>query len=241
LVVNTNPIIIAGHSHVVPLGVPANDGPPELFRIERCSRLWGLKGRFPRDAEYWDALVRHAPTNAIALMWGGNEHHAHFLVEQEIPFDFVLRDKDWLPLAEGAIVLPELLIREKFRRIIAMSGLSTVLGALKAAAPDSRIAVVGPPPPKSDNALLPRLFRSEFHKDVSEVKLTPQLIRLKLWCVVRDVFREVAEQNGVEFIEVPDEVKDDIGFLKEEYWENDMTHANAACGDILQKVLIDRL
>jgi hypothetical protein len=240
IVRNTNRIIIAGHSHVVAFGVSAKAGPPELCPLQTSPRLWGLKGQFPREAEYWDALVKHAHRGAIALVWGGNEHFSLFLFE-EVPFDFVLREKEWLPLTDGAYVVPELLIREKFRQVVALSSLNGLIGALKATAPDSCIALVGTPPPKPDNSLLPQLFQNEFHKELSKFRLTPQLVRLKLWCVLRDVYREVAEQNHIAYIEVPKELKDDIGFLKQEYWENDMTHANARYGAFVQSVLIERL
>ncbi|HVB18636.1 MAG TPA: hypothetical protein VNF04_19070 [Stellaceae bacterium] len=222
----TDPIIIAGHSHVGALIGRATKGDCFLQPVEGHERIFGLQGPFPRTLNYWRALKRFAPGHSIALLWGGNQHNTLFLVEQPLRFDLLPRALQSLPVDEDAVIVPETLVRAKFRTLLGdrhEGGLHDLFTDLKAQT-RSRIALVGTPPPPVSNS----------HRQVG---LTPPAIRLKLWHVLKEIYQEEAERYGVEFIAIPDNVTDESGFLKQEFWTEDVTHANPAYG----RVMLDRL
>ena len=233
-----HPIIIAGHSHVSALiggkewvgvmhqesiaGADSEAGYPEdrpsLVPVDGYMNILGLRGEWPRNEAYWSALADQAPGNAIALLWEGNQHNSLFFVEQPIPFDFVPRALQHLPVEDGAWLVPESLVREKLQS--AVGNLQELLENLKAAA-NCQVALVGTPPPP----LIPAGHNG--------VRITASNVRLKLWYVLTEIMEEQAEVAGVAFIPIPGGVTDEAGFLKREFWMNDSTHANPAYGRIM--------
>lgn len=259
------PIIIAGHSHVgaliggrewegilSPVGIGnadrevTDEGGP-LIPIEGHERVFGLRGSWPRTDAYWDELVDNAAGKSIALVWAGNYYNALFMVEQPIPFDFVPRTLQRLPVNENAVIIPEALVRARLSaemraemagaiveakggatEKIQLLGVQPVLDRIKRQ-PDARVAMVGPPPPQ----VLP--------SECLGHRITPSVIRLKLWQVETELLREEAEQAGIDFITAPDLVRDEDGYLKPELGSGDGTHANTAYGQIMLDELKKRL
>lgn len=239
-------IVIAGHSHVAALiggrewhgyllpavisdnarSDDAVDTTGPLLPIQGHERIFGLKGPWPRTAEYWDAFVENAAGRSVALLWEGNHHNGLFLIEQPIPFDFVPRSLASLPVDEDAVIVPEAVIRAKLGP--AFNGIRELIARVKKQ-PDSRAALVGPPPPP----ILPTKHLN--------YRLTSSNVRLKLWQVQIDLLREEAEEVGAEFITAPDSVRDAEGFLKPEFWSVDPTHGNVAYGQVMLNELEKRL
>jgi hypothetical protein len=238
-------IIIAGHSHIGALGVGPAKEDFNLLPVEGQDRMFGLHGAWPRSENYWRALVGYAPGNSIALLWGGNEHYSLFLIEQPLRFDFVPRRLQSLPVDGDAVIVPEALVRARFQSFL--TPLHDMLAELKAQT-SSRVALVGTPPPKGNDQYLRSFLQPEmshYHNSlgltVEQVKLTPPIIRLKLWHVLQELFQEQAEREGLEFIPVPNIVTDETGFLKPEFWEADVTHANLAYGRVMHNHLAQKL
>jgi len=231
-------IIIAGHSHTFALVGGGDDTPtPHLLPVDGYDNVFALHSRWPRPGDYWSTLIGHAAGNAVALVWAGNTHNVLFLLEQNPPIDFICRQLPDLPLQEGAVVVPESLIRAKF--LSDNLELPHVLEALKAQV-NSRIAVVATPPPNPDNDHLMSLLADELQFMIKppgfseeRLKLTSPVIRLKLWRLLQDLYEDEATKAGVEFIPVPDTVTDADGFLKPEFWAGDVTHANSAYGQVM--------
>lgn len=230
----TDAIIVAGHSHTAAL-IGGGSGPDAeicLMPVEGHDRVFGLHGPwicgYPvRNGYYWSALARYAPGNAIALLFYGNEHNTHFLFEQPPRFDFLPRGLPGLPVEADSVIVAESLIRAKFRSLLAppLQGLLTYLKVQT----DARIVLVGTPPPKRDY----EGFQNVFAPQYPEVTLTSPIKMLKLWHVLQEAYQEQAERNGLEFISVPDNVMDDDGFLKLEFADVDITHANRAYGQVM--------
>jgi hypothetical protein len=225
------PIVIAGHSHVTaliggkewvgvmqPQSIASGLDDSLLSPVRDHEGVFGLRGDWPRTKDYWSTLARLASDYSIALLWEGNQHNSLFLVEQPIPFDFVPRGLEFLPVADDAIIVPEAVVRAKFQSL--NGNLEETLADIKTC-PDCKVALVGTPPPP----VLPAKY--------GDVRITPSIVRLKLWHVMTEIMREEAEANGVGFIAVPDVVKDKDGFLKPDFWTNDSTHANPAYGEIM--------
>ena len=238
-------IIVAGHSHVCALIGGITDGEVLLLPVGDRDGVFGLHGPFPRTESYWDALSLNAPDNTIALFWQGNEHNYYFLIEQLPRFDFIPRGLSSLPVADDALIVPESLVRAKLQCF--SEDLHRMLTVLRQQ-PNCRIAVVGTPPPKEDNEHLHRLLAPEFpfvqhaaETTLEQVTLTAPTVRLKLWHVLQEIYKEQAEDEGVEYIPVPDAVTDERGYLKPQFWAHDATHANPAYGQVVLDHLIETL
>ena len=236
-------IIIAGHSHIVALLGGCEE--EVLSPVEGWDRFFGLHGPWPRTEHYWESLNRYAPGNSIALLWRGNEHNELFIFEQSPRFDFVPKQLQELPVADDAVIVPSALVQDRLR--YTLNSLHDVLVAARQHT-DCRIGVVGTPPPKGDSDFLYRFVEQEFAPvlkhfgiQASDIRLTAPIIRLKLWHVLQALYKEQAEQDDVEFLPVPEAVKDQTGFLKPEFWAEDVTHANSAYGQIMLKYLAEQL
>jgi hypothetical protein len=238
-------IVIAGHSHTAALGVPL-DSAMRLVPVAHPRAAFAiLAGPWPRTKAYWRELVRIAHGRMIAVVWMGNQH-ADFIFAPEPLFDLVKSRNTDLPMIEGAVVVPEMLIREYFRPTL--TSLHALLQELVDAGA-GRIVVVGTPPPKNaDHAFRRLLCREEsfvnhareFGIDLATVPLTPSLIQYKLWLVIQDLLEEAGNSIAMPFLAVPDVARDAAGFLREPYWGADATHANAAYGAVLLEHLARR-
>jgi hypothetical protein len=112
---------------------------------------------------------------------------------------------------------------------------------LREAAP-RKLALIGPPAPKRDGARLRAILAGErfYAEQIERLGVTPQtvaitdgFVRLKLWRLLQDLGEETARKYGAVYVGAPEETSDAEGFLKEEYWNTDFTHANLAYGRIM--------
>jgi hypothetical protein len=245
-VVADNHIIVAGHSHMGALVGFNSSESPKLQPVADHANVLALVGPGgERTDAYWRALQDAAPGNCLALVWGGNEHNVHYFFEDQA-FDFVSRHVR--KLVSTLNVVPQGLVREKFNEVSVVD-LRRVLADLLSASP-KRIAVVGTPPPRKDNDELRKLLVNEPHfkiwaqykgLNLASAKITAPHVRLKLWYLLQDMFAVAAQEAGAIFIPVPDQLRDEEGFLPQEYWYSDVTHANRRYGDIMLKRVIAQL
>src|SRR6266540_2070394 len=205
-------LIIAGHSHLGALSgadMVWNKlaGAIDLAPISDHADVFALHGPWPRSDDYWTALKNFAPGNSIVLLWEGNQHNGLFFIEHRERFDFVPRLLQSLPIDRCATIVPEALVRTAFQCLL--NPLHGVLDALKSQRP-LRLILLGTPPPKRD---IPD-FREPLSRDlifynnpggmpISDINPISPILRLKLWHVLQDVYREDAENSGAEFIPVP--------------------------------------
>lgn len=235
-------IIIAGGSHAVCLGVPQKSAhlKPELVPID--ARFDAMTGNFPRDAAYWDELVRVASNRAIAIFWNGNQHYGRFTLAETPPFDLVLPDEPSLPIDPKAVIVPVKRVKEFWQNTYIE--LAPILEKLKQCE-DCRPFLVGTPPPIRDDACIrAALMRNEgffiklsnfFKIDLETADLTPRLVMYKLWATIQSSMKDVAEFYQVPFLPVPRAVQADDGFMREEFSQAiDFTHANGFYGAIMR-------
>jgi hypothetical protein len=159
-------------------------------------------------------------------------------------FDFYTAAHPDVPVSAEAMIVPEMLVREVLDK--SNFGLKWLLGQLSGI-PHCKAIVVGTPPPKGNDQRLRSLLCKEpvfvdaarsLGLKLDEVELTKPQVRRKLWLVTQDLFREAAEMARFEFIPVPTEAMDESGFLREDLWEEDATHANGDYGNLFWKVLL---
>jgi hypothetical protein len=245
--------ILAGHSHVNALchHCPGRRDPSQDFEVLPAGfngAIFGLYGDYS-DPRYWDALCEAAPGHAIILQWAGNEHNSLFLIEQSPTFDFVLSADPSFAIDPAAVLIPETLIRARLEQVNDPAYLVGLLARLRSRT-GGRLFVAGSPPPKGDDEQLRGLlfaepiFRQLAEKDGTsrdQIRLTSPLVRLKLWHVLQNLYREQAERSGAEFIPVPEAVKDPQGFLRRDLWHDDATHANPTYGAIMLAYLEEQI
>jgi hypothetical protein len=238
-------VILAGHSHLSALTVNHVKDPPALRTLRPRGDLHVLEGTWPRDAAYWRALADNAEGADVIIVWGGNEHNVSFFFQAAFAFDFLSNKvKRLIPTFQ---IVSQSKIKRRFNEID-LDELDSVLPMLNARGPAS-VTLVGTPPPKKDNEALRKLLEKEPYfcdwaaqlgQSIDEIKITEPHVRLKLWFLLQDMIAEIGRRHGARFIPVPNELQDEDGFLLEEYWHPDVTHANAAYGAIvLRKVLED--
>jgi hypothetical protein len=236
--------VIAGHSHATALGVPivSPDGATRLVEIDGDCRFAALTGAFPRTDDYWSQLVALSAERTIAICWNGNQHLAAFLVTTP-PFDFALRARPDLPVDPTARVLPELLVRELLGQSIVT--FARLLSSIAEAGGHPPV-VVGTPPPKGDLAWVRKRLATEIHfvrmaeqagSSIETVELSSPLVWLKSWIVIQQLLREVADAFALRFCGAPEEARTPDGYLREEYWSSDVTHANDAYGALMRRQL----
>lgn len=236
-------VLIAGHSHVYtfqfssyagdrsPAVLPVPIAPPYVRGFATTAG--------PYERSYWEDLIDHAADADIIILWQGSQHLAEFLFQHPSPFDFVVATHPHLPIEAESRIVPESLVREYQCRFLI--DLDWVLMRL-AERPSGRTFVCETPPPKGDDAALRELMIGEPYfqdrarsigLDLSQVQLSPRILRLKLWIVIHELVKELANKHGAGYVEAPKAAIDPDGFLKPEFWERDVGHGNSRYGHLL--------
>jgi hypothetical protein len=233
--------ILAGQSHAFSLGLP-NPLPSAAPAIDPVDGLngsvLGLTGGSPRQPSYWDALVANAEDTTVLLIWNGNQHLARFLFQTGAPFDFHLAAHPGMAVSSEAAIVPESLVREVLEEGNSM--LRPVAARLRAVKSCS-LVLLGTPPPKGNDRRLRSILPKDLHfvraarelgVALDDIEFTDRIVRLKLWMVVQDLLSEAAGELGCKFVSVPTETMDEMGFLREDLWREDITHANHRYGEV---------
>lgn len=242
---DSRPLFIAGHSHVY--AFKFNSIAPD-----ESSLL--VKLDFPRDNvfgfariggaykdTYWEALIEEAEHKDILIFWLGSQHLAEFLFEEGETFDFIVSSHPEIPPRPGVQIVPESLVR--VYQTAFFKGLDDILSRLKAR-PGCRVFVGATAPPKGDDSALRAFMNKEKHfqdraellsLDIATTPLTPRATRLKLWFVIDELLQELANKHQIPYLPVPAKAVDEEGYLRMEYWEDDVGHANIAYGELFFK------
>ena len=176
-----------------------------------------LVGSLPEDSGVFLAVL-------------GGYHNLLGLVRSGETFDFFVDQSD-TPDLQANVRVPHRAIvsafeeqfdqAEKIRRLIA--------------AANCPLFLLSSPPPKRDNEFIFERFKRPKNrvyrgKLVEEFGVERPESRLKLWRLEERLMSEWAESQGMQFVPAPRGAFDASGFLKEAYYEDDVTHANSGYG-----------
>ncbi|MEA2839135.1 MAG: hypothetical protein QOF41_465 [Methylobacteriaceae bacterium] len=237
--------VIAGHSHLVAFGVPlrTEDGHLTLTSVNPGKDdFLCLNGPFPRDENYWLEAEKLAAAHPLFIYWHGNQHMAAHLFASDPPLDFVLSDDPSFPIANDSVLIPEEMLREEFAQFVPSFDQLDALLKRVMGATHRGIFVCGTPPPKEDTAAMRASLGREAHfverlaalrTSPDAIPLTPPLILYKMWRVIQNMLRDVAQKNGAQFLPIPPEAQTPDGFLRKECWSSDVTHANSNLGRLI--------
>lgn len=240
------PIVIGGHSHMCALVGDLYESKAVLRAVADYPDLFALHGPWPRDEAYWQWMKEQSAGTQLVLVWGGNEHNLFYFFEDHRSFDFVSRHVNKLSYALN--VVPQRMVRDKFNKA-SLANLRLLLAEI-AKTPVVSLTVVGTPPPKRDNEQLRKILLNEPYfvhwveeigEDLETVKILAPHIRLKLWFLLQDMLVDAAREVGAKFIPVAQELMDGEGFLREEYWHHDVTHANRRYGEVVLRRIVEEL
>lgn len=182
------------------------------------------------------SIINAGETNArtIFLSIRGNHHSILGLVNHPVPFDFILKDNPNLPLNDNAYIIPYVQVYEVMYNMIKDKVLFPIKLFSKIIKNDIYY-LESPPPNPSDEHIkkYPEIFKDKIEK----YGVSPKTLRFKLWRLHSSIIKMTCNECGIHFISVPEDSIDGEGFLKEKYWVEDPTHANAQYG----KLVIDQI
>lgn len=237
--------VIIGHSHVRALGVPAgpkDDVNVRLSALPRDSRFDCLIASMRRGAPYWDAAVDLAASRPIAICWNGNQHYVGFMFAPRPQLDFALAARPDLPVNEASIIVPELAVREWLAS--SFGELESLLARIAAAGGPPGV-LLGTPPPKGNTEAIRGLLSREpvfailaerMGENLSTAELSPPILLLKLWLLLQEMMRALADRFGMRFCPSPGDASNAEGYLRDDLWA-DATHANGDYGPLMLRDL----
>jgi hypothetical protein len=238
-------VLLVGHSHLSVFDLHRRldppDSPPFLLKtISDSPRLVeGLSCLRPAESQA-DGLKEFCGGRTVVLLWRGGYHHAKFAVVASPQFDFLLSDDPDSEIDPATAIVAEAMVEAVLKP--AADDLLGCLSYLKALEPlpPKRIIVAAIPPPKGDMDFIRARIGAEFGADLAqklhdafpEIDIISPMTMLKIWKLLMRMNKRTALEAGVEFLDIPPGSQDEHGFLLPEYYSHDVTHANAAWGNL---------
>ena len=145
----------------------------------------------------------------------------------------------------GAAVVPRAMLLARFAP--ELDQLRDVIARLRKGGA-GEVMLVGTPPPKGVIAaergyLAAEPYYAEFAAELGlsldQLELTPPTVRLKLWQVVQSEYARLAGELGLTFLPVPASLKTADGFLRRQYWADDVAHANDDYGHVMRDAIAE--
>jgi hypothetical protein len=234
-------LLFTGHSHVYCFleAFLANQESPRYrdFSLRYSS---DPSSSAPSGEKHWELVLRESVGKTLVFVWNGNQHIARFLFQDD-PEIVIYGQKD-------AVFSPRsshLASIQKLRSSFEWSFIELV-ELLNMHHDPTQVLVLGTPPPKRNvfvmDNVMNELYFVNLMKEMGitkeEVRLSKEFFRLRLWQIIQDRLREIANSVGAAFVGVPSFAKDSEGFLLDQFAAADTSHANGAYGDSFYSYLL---
>lgn len=217
-------VLVLGSSHVVAVDSALREKPDAAFTVHN------LNSQTPeliRDPTARSALAaQFAPIDALCLCLGGNLHNILSLLNDPQPFHLA-------PAEFHGQLVPKDMMAEHIAAKLA--NLATLARDLMQVLPAQKTFILNPPPPGGDAAHIrkhPGVFAAKIESGVS-----PDALRLQTYRLQTQIYQDHAREIGGVFLPNPAAAVDSRGFLAEDFWAADPTHANAAYGHLILDIL----
>jgi hypothetical protein len=229
---------VIGQSHCAAIGQAVADDCPGAGMVS-IYRLADRKRPFERNAISLDDAVSIveglSAGTQLFLSVLGTYHNILGLLRSGPDFDFLLDERD-APYEPAQWRVPHRALASAFEQTFVEA---KPVRKIRAAA-RVPIYLLSSPPPKQSNAfILERLLRQKKQsyrgRTIRDVGVERALSRLKLWKLESRLMASWAEGQGISFVPAPAEAFDSDGFLREELYSDDATHANARYGALVVK------
>jgi hypothetical protein len=226
-------LLIAGHSHTFALLMALRSNPDfdKTFSLvaEATNKRLG-KGTI-RDETYWKFVVSNSNSKQTLISWNGNQHNIHFLLEESKPFKVFQIYQEF----ENAPSVPISQVRELFSPTF-----EELRRTLNLFPNPTKVSLLGTPAPKPKFFIDTVLTNDQYFVEKAsslglsniQIQATTDKLRVAMWKLTQEMTKEVAQEFGCSFIPSPESTIDLNGLLREEFWSNDITHANERFGEI---------
>ncbi len=222
-------ILIFGDSHTKSLKLALEDdnycdeSPIEIrwIKVEK-------KGKTTGNLSLEDFQKKASQLNSndmVVISILGTGHNILGLVRHSMPYTLFSRQSQILPDNE-ALVLPYAAMKQIFKEQMKKNKtISSIRKAVKC-----RLYHLATPPPKECNGFIADQTSKYRNNIVTEQTLNAPLTRLNIWRAEMEALEELCEEWGVTFVNPPTETITDKGFLRQEFYNKDATHANHLYG-----------
>lgn len=183
--------------------------------------------------EFLEKVREFTADDVVFSLIGGNQHAVFSTIQHPRPFDILMPGESGPP-APGAELIPYRVASAFLAEgVEGRDGKS--IAALRAAT-DARVIHVMPPPPKRDNGFILSYHETRFAEDnIAALGVSSPALRMKVWKLQTRLLQALCAKLGVETMMPSADALDADGFLAEDYYANDATHANASYGEVLLK------
>lgn len=191
-------------------------------------------GKVQGDLDYEDAKAIASslePTDLMAISLLGTRHNVVGLLRDERPFD--MHGDDGASCGGDGELIPRAVMADMFAAISQKNKRIAELRSLSRAP----VYHLMTPPPKGDNDYLASRLLRYRDRVVGEYDVNPAPLRLALWQSEMRAVAQVCEGWGVRVLPVHPQAFDERGFLKQEYYGPDATHANEGYGALVVEQL----
>jgi hypothetical protein len=229
-------ILIAGHSHTFALysAITNQNKFRDFFAVVAQS---DFSTHIQQSENYWNFVASIAENQPVGIMWNGNQHNIHFLLDSELKCNFY-----GLPIEAEMPQVPVKQIHELFKPTF-----EELTNVLKKFSKNTEIILLGTPGPKDSDFLNSKIANDPYFVKVGrDLGLTPKELRASnnslrayMWNVTQTMTKELAEDLGYTFISTPNKTLDDSLILKSEYYSDDLTHANELFGKEMLETLLN--
>ena len=229
-------ILIAGHSHTFALysAITNQSRFSDSFAVVAQS---DFSTHIQQSESYWNFVSSISASQPIAIMWNGNQHNIHFLLESELKCNFY-----GLPMEVGMPLVPLKQIQELFKPTF-----EELTNVLKKFSKNTEIILLGTPGPKKSDFLNSLIANDPYFVKVGsdlglspkELKASKNSLRAYMWNFTQNMTKELAEDFGFRFVPTPNKTLDDSLILKSEYYSDDLTHANELFGVEMLETLLN--
>ena len=230
----TPKILIAGHSHTFAMYVALMNS-PEIQNDFAIVSNSDFSKHFPHDDEYWNFVASLSETQTTAISWNGNQHNIHFLVDDGGDFKTISYNQE-----ASCVAISELQVEEVFRPTF----YELELFLSRFPKPEN-VCLLGTPPPKSKSFLDRRLNSDSYFVNLArqagvrdkKIYASSDSLRVYMWKVTQTLTQKTALKFGAKFLMVPESCHDEKLILKENFYTEDLTHANEKFGELMIKEL----
>lgn len=168
---------------------------------------------------------------SVISLTGGNQHNSISLIKHREGFSIASSDNKGY-VGDLNTKLPRETFKFLFRKGL-KGGDFKKLKDIKGCTGLPIYHVAAPPPKKSTEHILKRPESDFVRKNIVESGVTDAYVRLEIYKIQMEVTRELCEELEIEFVRLPESVTDKDGFLAEQYYADDATHANKDFAEVM--------
>ncbi len=191
-------------------------------------KMDGAEGKPPAGlARVLKNTVPNKNPEVVCLVIGGNENAHVGMFEHAVPFSVGEATMGAAPADPSRHFIPYQVMKSHFERRVSTNLFRSIFKQF----PNSAKVIANTPPPVGEWEHISNNLGA--FKDRLTQGPAPLPLRLQLYRIQSLVLKEEAERQGAQFVDVPDNVATEEGFLKPEFYNPDPTHGNLAYGRLM--------